>query len=123
MTNVNIAPELYKQVEQLAVERNQRADDVIADAVQHYFRQLQREKIAAESRIYRERHAEIKDKYLGQYIAMRDGEIIDSDTEFQPLHRRIRERFGRLPVLITRVEEAPEHVLVRRGFRLENPKQ
>lgn len=121
MTNVNIAPELYKQVEQLAEERKQSADAIVADAVQHYFRQVQREKIAAESRIYRETHAEIKTEYLGQYIAMRDGKIIDHDTEFQSLHKRIRERFGRLPVLITKVEEEPERVLMRRGFRLENP--
>jgi hypothetical protein len=35
------------------------------------------------------------------------------------LHQRIRQRFGRTPVMITLVEDVAERPLVRHGFRTE----
>lgn len=119
MTNISIAPELYKQVEELAEKRNQSADDIVADALRGYLWRSQRVKIAAEMRVFRARHAELKTQYLGQYIAMHEGQIVDHDSEFGVLHKRIRARFGRTPVMITQVGEEPVKVLVRRGFRME----
>ncbi len=81
--------------------------------------ELDRHKISEESKIYHQRHAELKDQYLGQYIAMHDGQVVDHDTDFQTLRRRIRQRFGHTPVMITLVEEAAEQILVRHGFRME----
>ncbi len=81
--------------------------------------ELDRHKISEESKIYRQQHAELKDQYLGQYIAMHNGQVVDHDTNFQTLRRRIRQRFGHTPVMITLVEEAAEQILVRHGFRME----
>ncbi|MFQ5859514.1 MAG: hypothetical protein ACE5LU_28280 [Anaerolineae bacterium] len=46
-------------------------------------------------------------------------EVVDHDTDLLTLRRRIRQRFGRTPVMITLVEDAPERALIRHGF--DNP--
>ena len=121
MTNISLAPELYRQVEAMAEARNLSADDILAEAVRGYLWRSQRAKISVETRIYRERHAELRPQYLGQYIAMDNGQVVDHDIDFNDLHKRIRDRFGRSPVMITKVEEEPERVLMRHGFRIEKP--
>jgi hypothetical protein len=35
------------------------------------------------------------------------------------LRQRVRQRFGRKPVMITLVEDVPERGLIRHGFRTE----
>ena len=80
---------------------------------------MDRRRISEESLTYRQRHVELKAHYLGQYIAMCDGQIMDHDTDVIVLRQRVRLRFGRKPVMITRVEEVAERPLVRHGFRTE----
>jgi hypothetical protein len=42
-----------------------------------------------------------------RWVAMHHGHVVDSDTELPVLHRRILASFGREPVLIERVSDAP----------------
>ena len=42
--------------------------------------------------------------------AIHNGKVVDHDQDFQSLHSRIRQRFGRQPVLLRRVEAEPERV-------------
>jgi hypothetical protein len=48
---------------------------------------------------------------------MHSGRVVDHDTDLQTLRRRVHERFGRTPVMITLVEDLADPALVRRGFR------
>jgi hypothetical protein len=82
------------------------APDQIADeAIRRYLWELDRAKISAETAVYRRKHAEIAGQYLGEYIAIHNGEIVDHDLEFNTLRRRIRARFGRAAVMMTLVEK------------------
>lgn len=121
MPKITIETDLYDQVEQIAIAQNKRINDLLNEAVRHYLWELDQRKISAESKIYRQHHAELKRQYLGQYIAMHNGEVVDHDADFQALYQRVRQRYGRTPVLMTRVEATPERILVRRGFRMERP--
>jgi hypothetical protein len=78
---------------------------------------LDRRKIADETRAFRQQHAVLKGQYLGKYIAMHKGQVIDHDVDFQALFARVRAKHGRTAVMITLVEESAEPVLTRRGFR------
>jgi len=64
-------------------------------------------------------HAELVAKYLGQYVAIHNDQVVDHDESFQPLHARIRHRFGRQPVLLRLVEAEPKRVLVFRSPRFD----
>ena len=119
MPTVVIEPDLYSRVEKAALEHQSDVGEVFAKAVRFYLWELDRRKISEESKIYRQRHAELKAQYLGQYIAMRDGQVVDYDTDFRALRQRTRQRFGRVPVMITLVEDVAERTLSRYGFRME----
>jgi hypothetical protein len=119
MPTVAVEPELYRRVEEAALEQEASVSEVLAEAVRHYIWELDRRKISEESKIYHQRHAELKAQYLGQYIAMHNGQVVDHDTDFQTLRQRVRQRFERTPVMITLVEDVAERPLVRHGFRME----
>jgi hypothetical protein len=119
MPTVAVEPTLYSRVEQAALEHRVSIDEMLAMALRLYLWELDRRQISEESTIYRQRHAELQAQYLGQYIAMHHGQVVDHDTDFQALRQRIRQRFGRAPVMITLVEDVAERPLVRHGFRME----
>ncbi len=119
MSTITLQPQLMEQVEQVASERAVRPGELLETAVRTYLRQLDREKIRAEAEAFRSMHAELAEKYLGQYVAIHNGKVIDHDEDFQSLHSRIRQRFGRQPVLLRRVEAEPERVWLFRSPRFE----
>jgi hypothetical protein len=123
MQTLVIEPDLYKRVEEAAQQYRASVDEILSEALRRYLWELDRRKISEESRMYHQRHAELKAQYLGQYIAMRDGQVVDHDTAFVALRQRVRTRFGHTPVMITLVEEAADMTMVRHGFRMETTSQ
>lgn len=120
MPTVTLDPVLYRGVEQAAQEARATPEAILAEALRRHLWELDRRRIAEESKAYRRQHADLKTRYLGQYIAMLKGEVVDHDADFQALWQRVRQRFGRTPVLITQVGEEPETILARRGFQQRN---
>ncbi len=118
-TTITLQPRLVEQLEQVAVQRSVEAEELIEAAVRAYLRQMEREKIKAEAEAFCSTHAELAEKYLGQYVAIHDGKVVDHDEDFQTLHSRIRQRFGHQPVLLRLVEPEPRRVLAFCSPRLE----
>jgi hypothetical protein len=116
-----IEPQLYSRIEQAADEHKIGIDRILTDALRRYLWELDRRKISEESQVYQRRHAEMEAQYLGQYIAMHGGQVVDHDPEVVALRQRVRQRFGRKPVMVTLVEEVAERPLIRRGFQQEAP--
>jgi hypothetical protein len=119
MPTVAIEPTLYQRVEQAALESQVSTGEMFTQALRRYLWELDRRKITEESRVYRRRHAELKERYLGQYIAMHKGQVVDHDPDFQTLRQRVRQEYGRTAVMIALVEEVAGPELSRRGFRSE----
>lgn len=119
MPTVAIEPTLYQRVEQAALESQVSTGEMFTQALRRYLWELDRRKIAEESKAYRRQHADLMERYLGQYIAMHKGQVVDHDPDLQTLRQRVRQQFGRTAVMITQVEEVAEPELTRRGFRSE----
>ncbi len=119
MSILTLQPELMEQLASVAVERSVMLDELLATAVRAYLRQVEREKIEAEAIAFRALHAKLVKQYLGQYVAIHNSAVIDHDQDFQTLHARVRQRFGRQAVLLRRVEVEPEPTLVFRSPRFE----
>ena len=62
-------------------------------------------------------HEELKQSYLGQFVAMRLGKVIDTDPNEQRLLVRVRERFPEDAILFRKVQETLPPVLVFRSPR------
>lgn len=123
MTALTIDPNLYKRIQEAAQIQKASVDEMLDIALRRYLWDLDRRKISEESAIYHQRLAELKTKYLGQYIAMHNGEVVDHDSDFQTLRQRVRKRFGSKPIMITLVEERSSQVFTRHGFKVEQGAQ
>lgn len=119
LTTIQLEPGLMQQVEQIAAEQTATPDQIIETAVRAYLRQLDRSRIKAEAEAYPVIHAELVKQYLHQYVAIYNGQLVDHDEDFQQLHIRIRQRFGRQPVLLRRVETQAERHLSFPSTQLE----
>ena len=74
--------------------------------------------IDREQRAFESQHDDLLERYRGRYIAMIGGQVVDDDVDRVALRRRIRQRYGASPVLITSVEESPIQTVWIRSPRL-----
>ena len=110
MTSIAQVPldsELAESLREIANKQGQSFERVLDDLVWQYVRQARREKISHECRYYERMHSTLKEEYLGQHVAIHEGQLVDHDVDPMALAQRIRERYGRIPVLVTRVSEEP----------------
>lgn len=113
-------PTLTKSVEQWAKETRRPAEKVLETAVQVYFDDMEAEAIRSETETFWLLHEELLRIYPNQYIALYQGAVVDHDQELVPLEKRIRERFGLLPVLIAPINSPPRE-LKWLGGRIDTP--
>lgn len=119
MLPITVRDDLFHSVEKLAQEQGTSAEALITEWIE---RELAREqRIFEESERFQAQHSALLPKYTGQYIAMRNGDVIDHDADLGPLNQRIRERYGDEPVLITPVMDEPIRVFNMRSPRLVSP--
>lgn len=119
MEAILLQPQLMEQVVLVASQEAKKPDELVETAVRDYLRGLQRKKIEAEVRAYESMHAELVKTHLGHYVALHRNNLVDSDEDFQTLHQRVRQRYGREAVLIRRVEASAKSELVFRSPRFE----
>ncbi len=104
---VTLDSELVEALKQTTEQQGTNVEAVMERLARQYVREARRRKIRAEFEKYRARHGELKAQYLGQHIAFHDGQVVDHDADPTALVQRVRQRFGRLPILFTHVEETP----------------
>jgi hypothetical protein len=110
-------PSLVRQIEQLASETRQPAEQVLEAAVQTYLDELESESIQADTEAFWTMHAKLFADYSEQFVAIRQGQLVDHDSDVTKLEERVRSRFGLLPVLIAPVTPAPPQELRWLGGR------
>ena len=66
-------------------------------------------------------HAELVMTYLGQYVAICEGQLVDHDHDPVSLLQRIRTQYPGKVVLRRKVESVPEKQLRIRHPRIETP--
>lgn len=119
MQTLTLDNTLYNQISDVATEDKTTPSDVVREAFKLYAWQRQQEQVSAEAKHYRQQHADLKKRYIGLFVAMLNGEVIDSDREFLPLHKRIRKQHGNRGVFITQVNQEPLQTLQRRNYQFE----
>ncbi len=117
--SITLEHQLMEQLEQIASEQAVKPDELVENAVRAYLRQAERKKIQAEAAAFRAMHARLTETHMGKYVAIHNRQIVDDDDDFQSLHSRIRQRFGRQPILLRRVTAESEREWVFRSPRFE----
>jgi hypothetical protein len=121
MTAIPVREELIRSVEKLAQEQGTNAEALVNEWIQRQLALAREQHIRAEAARYRAQHSALLPRYAGQYIAMRNGEVLDHDPEIGPLYQRMRAQYGDEPVLITPVTSDPMPVINMRSPRRADP--
>ena len=116
---LSIAEETATGLEQVADNLGTTVETLADKAIRRYLRQEAEKKIRREEQHFRAQHTRLLDQYAGQFIAMHEGQVIDSDADELALYLRIRQRFPMVGVLIKQVTPALEEVWVMRSPHLE----
>ena len=117
MTDYPLAPEVLSQLEEVAKAEKRNVADLLNDLAKDYIARRHDEKIMAEAARFREQHSQLWAQYPGEYVAMRDGKVLDHDADLSALRQRVRAHFGGAPILIAPVTAEPA-----REFRVRRPR-
>ena len=118
LTSLSLQPPLADEVYQAARHEGRDAAEFLAEAVRQHLAMYRQKRIVAETEAWYRLPAEERKSYAGRYVAVYDGQVVDSDTDRMTLYLRIRERLGREPVLITEGGDQPIPV-----YRVRSPRQ
>jgi hypothetical protein len=113
---------LVEELEQVAAQQNTSAEALLNTAVSQFLYNKVLRKMQAENQAFEQMHSKLVTQYLGQYVAIHNCELIDHDTDLMALRKRIRQRFGRMPILLRQVTPERElRELILRSPRLASP--
>jgi hypothetical protein len=116
---IALPSELFNSLEQIARERGQSVESVAEEVVREYLREQRHAYLLVEMERFRQLHAELLKDYRGQFVAMRDGQLIDHDPDGGALDARMHRAHREQPILIVQVTETPEQEFTIRSPRLE----
>jgi hypothetical protein len=113
MSVIEVDPTLIQEIRAYSNAENDDLRSVVEDALRQHLFRLRQQKIDQECDAYQRNYPQIAGKYLGQFVAVHNGEVIDADNNGVVLSKRIREKFGRVPIAIIQVRETPEWPVIR----------
>lgn len=102
-----LAADLTEALESAALQWQRPVNDLIQEAVRQYLATRWREQLEREIDAYEAMHTELWENYPGMWVAIHDGQLVDRDHEKAALYHRVRDRFGRIPVLVRKVKAEP----------------
>ena len=117
MITVPLRSKLADQLQNEAARRHVSVEALANDWLEEQLWQAKRQKIDEEAERFRAQHAELLAQYNGQYVAMRDGAVIDHDADLVTLHNRVRARYGDEPILMSPVTAQPTQTIKVIGAR------
>lgn len=113
MSVVEIDSDLMNEIRIYGGPENGNLTAVIEDILRQHLFRLRQKKFDQECDSYEKNHPQIVEKYLGRYVAIHHGEVIDADEDGSVLSKRVREKFGRTPIAIIHVQDSPEWPVLR----------
>jgi hypothetical protein len=122
---ISIPQNLYRRARELARSRNRPVDDVLVELLDQALPpdekgEVDDEETAVkrEMQAYITLHPMLKEKYLGQHVAIYEGKLIDVDQDYGALYQRIDAQYPNEFVWLATVEEEAMPTLVFRSPRL-----
>ena len=121
MIPIGVRDELIRSVEKLAQEQGTDTQSLVNAWIERQLALAREQRIRDESVRFRAQHSALRAAYAGEYVAMRNGEVLDHGADVRGLYLRIRERFGDEPILIAPVTDSPTPTYQMRSPRVAGP--
>ena len=115
---VTIQEQTARQLEQIARHHATSVDALAEQAIRNYIRIEAKQILAREAEAFAAMHKDLVQKHLGQYVALRQGVLVDFDENQLNLLLRIEERFPDEVILIRQVSLEPEKIYNIRSPRI-----
>lgn len=120
---LTIPDEMYQVAQRIARASRRDVAEVLVEAIdladtQELPDETLTSSIDREEAAFRRLHPALRRKYLGQYVAIHGGELVDHDTDQVALYLRVKDNFPNRFVWIAPVREKPEEEYVMRSPRL-----
>ncbi len=116
---VTLTRETADGLHQAATQLGVSSTELAERAIRQYLRQESEKKVEQEETAYRQQHPQLLEQFVGQYIAMHKGDVIDHDADELRLYLRVRQQYPSTGVLIKHVSPRLETVWQIRSPKLE----
>ena len=115
MTPIAIQDDLLESIRKVAEQQGSDVEQLVNDWLRRELALLRERTIAEEAERFRSQHVALLAQYPGEYVALRDGVVLDHGPEINDVYLRIKSGYGDEPILIALVTPQPERQLrVRR---------
>ncbi|MDI6768807.1 MAG: hypothetical protein QMD04_03940 [Anaerolineales bacterium] len=101
MSDVVLREPLASNVRAEAQAQGIDVEELINTALRHYRFRAQQEKINDEAAWWRSAMPEMRGRYLGEFVAIHNHEIVDHDRDEEALKQWVRVKYGKTAILIT----------------------
>ncbi len=108
MSVIEVDSTLIQEIGSYSNGENGDLTAVIEDILRQHLFRLRQQKFDQECEYYEKNHSQIVEQYLGRYVAIHQGKIIDADEDGTVLSKRVRQKWGRTPIAIIHVRETPD---------------
>ena len=115
--SITIPDQILAGLLPLAKQQDKKVEELVQEAIQQYVWEARERQIDREMQSFRALHPKLVQHYLGEHVAIYNGELVGHAADRRALTRRVRQKYGDAVVLITPVEQAPE-----REFLLTSPR-
>lgn len=111
MQTIVVEPKVFEDLEREAQSQARDVNELVNETLANYLKARRHERIQDEIRAYIGLHAKLIEKYLGEWVAIYEHQLVDHDPETINLYRRVRAKYGNAPVLIRQVEPEPDPII------------
>lgn len=118
-TTIVLGADLIERVRKAAEWQGITLEKAIEEAVLNYVGHHGFEKVKHERAAFEAMKPALLKKYRGQYVAVHNGEVVESAPDLRTLRSKVFARFGYTPMLHKLVSDAPDRVVVVRSPRVE----
>ena len=109
---------LVEEVRRVTEQEGMDTEAFLAEAVRRHLATFRQKRIVAETEAWYRLPPAERHRYQGKYVAVYQGQVIDSDADRLTLYHRVRQKFGRQTVLITEGGDQPVPV-----YRVRSPRK
>jgi hypothetical protein len=113
LNHIVLESELITRIQQVAGRKNSDVMELVNQAVREHLQRLEDEKFEAEAEAYEQMHPRLVEQYLGQYVAIHEGQVVGHDPDFETLFLAMNEKYEGIPIFFHKVTELP--ILELRG--------
>ena len=118
MTIITLNQSTLEELEQVAENKGTALDELAEQAIRQFLLEEKREAIRQETAVFRAMHSQLLQTHIGEYVAIFQGKMIDSDFDQLLLYQRIFKKYANKPILIKKVTASPDEVYTFRSPRI-----